>query len=245
MSSATDAAAKPGRVPLGALKPLLPYALRLSRRIARRWSRSSSLRRRRSSCRFAVRRMIDFGFSEGQRGLIHVYFLAHDRGRRRARARLGVALLSRHDARRTGRRRSARRPLRASDAARPELLRSRKDRRDRLAPLRRHDAAQGDVRLLRLDRAAQSLHVRRRGRDDGRDQPETLGLCAAGDSRHRPAALRGGPGGAPALARARRTRSPTRPRSRPRACRRCGSCRRSSRRRSPPSRFRARRRRRL
>ena len=36
--------------------------------------------------------------------------------------------------------------------------------------------------------------------DDGRDQPETVGLCAGRDSGHRAAAVRGRPGGAPALA---------------------------------------------
>ena len=150
---------------------------------------------------FAVRRMIDYGFSEGRVGLIHDYFVAMIGVVAVLALASGVAVLSRDDARRAGRRRPARRLVRASDEARSELLRPGEDRRDRLAPLRRHDAAEGDLRLLRVCRAAQPLPVRRRDRDDGRDQPETLGLCADRDSGDRPAALRGGPRRAPALAR--------------------------------------------
>ena len=92
----------------------------------------------------AVRRMVDFGFSNSNAGLIRSYFLGDDRGRRRARARLRRALLSRHDARRSGwsricapnsspispgsTRRSStpRRPARSSPACRPTRRSSRR-----------------------------------------------------------------------------------------------------------------------
>ena len=189
---------------------------------------------------FAVRRMIDYGFSDAHSGLIHVYFVAMIGVVARARARVGRALLSRHDARRAGRRRSARRPVRPSDPARPELLRRGKDRRDRLAPLGRHDPVEGDLRLVGLDRAAQPLHVRRRDRDDGRPpRPKlsayvlvaipviVLPLYAAGRSVRDALAPRAG--------HARRRHRLRRPRASPR----CASCRPSSPRPSPPQRFRA------
>src|SRR6185437_280785 len=62
VSSAADAGVKRSRVPLGALKPLAPYALAHRGRIA--------------LVPIAVRRMIDFGFSDANAGLIRAYFLA-------------------------------------------------------------------------------------------------------------------------------------------------------------------------
>src|SRR5271165_6016738 len=76
MSFSTDAAAKPRRAPLGALKPLLPYALVHRSRIAAALVALVVASAATLVVPLAVRRMIDFGFSGSDAGLIRVYFLA-------------------------------------------------------------------------------------------------------------------------------------------------------------------------
>jgi ATP-binding cassette, subfamily B, bacterial len=75
MSSATDAAAKPGRVPLGALKPLLPYAIVYRSRIVAALIALIAASAATLVVPLAVRRMVDFGFSASNAGFIRVYFL--------------------------------------------------------------------------------------------------------------------------------------------------------------------------
>ncbi len=200
MSSAADAEKRASRASLGALRSVLPYALAHKGRIAAALVALFIASAATLVVPIAVRQMIDFGFSDANGGVIRSLFHRHAGRRRRARDRLGRALLLRHDARRAGGGGPSLRPLRPSHPPRSRLFRRREDRRDRLAPLRRHDPAQGDLRLDGVDRAAQSLHVRRRDRDDGRDQRQALGLRARRDPDHRPAAVRRGPGGAPAFA---------------------------------------------
>src|SRR5271165_3113048 len=76
MSFSTDAAAKPRRAPLGALKPLAPYALVYRMRIV--WALTALLIASAATLvvPIAVRRMVDFGFSDSNAGLIRAYFLA-------------------------------------------------------------------------------------------------------------------------------------------------------------------------
>ena len=69
-------AATKARAPLGALKPLLPYALRHRGRIALAFVALLVASAATLAVPFAVRRMIDYGFSEGRVGLIHHYFIA-------------------------------------------------------------------------------------------------------------------------------------------------------------------------
>jgi len=76
MSSANDAAAKPGRVPLGALKPLLPYAFVYRSRIVSALIALIAASAATLVVPLAVRRMVDFGFSDANAGVIRVYFLA-------------------------------------------------------------------------------------------------------------------------------------------------------------------------
>ena len=76
MSSAADAGSKRSRVSLDALKPLAPYALTHRGRIG-----LALIALTIASCAtlvvpIAVRRMIDFGFSNSNAGLIRAYFLA-------------------------------------------------------------------------------------------------------------------------------------------------------------------------
>src|SRR5271154_6249806 len=75
MEPSAPAATKP-RAPLGALKPLLPYALRHRGRIALAFVALLVASAATLAVPFAVRRMIDYGFSEGRVGLIHDYFIA-------------------------------------------------------------------------------------------------------------------------------------------------------------------------
>jgi ATP-binding cassette, subfamily B, bacterial len=75
MEPSASAATKP-RAPLGALKPLLPYALRHRGRIALALVALLVASAATLAVPFAVRRMIDYGFSEGRVGLIHDYFIA-------------------------------------------------------------------------------------------------------------------------------------------------------------------------
>ena len=167
MSSAADAGMKRSRVSLGALKPLAPLRLAHRARIALALIALTVASAATLVVPIAVRRMIDFGFSDANAGLIRAYFLGHDRRRRGARARFGRAILPGDDAGRGGGRRPSRRSLHPSDPTRPELLRRGEDRRHRFSPFRRHDPAQGDVRLLGVAGVAQSFSVRRRDHDDG------------------------------------------------------------------------------
>jgi ATP-binding cassette, subfamily B, bacterial len=76
MSSAADAGSKKSRVPLGALKPLAPYALAHRGRIGLALIALTIASAATLVVPIAVRRMIDFGFSDSNAGLIRAYFLA-------------------------------------------------------------------------------------------------------------------------------------------------------------------------
>jgi ATP-binding cassette subfamily B protein len=75
MSSAT-AGSKRSRVSLGALKPLAPYALVHRSRIVLALAALTIASAATLVVPVAVRRMIDFGFSDANAGLIRAYFLA-------------------------------------------------------------------------------------------------------------------------------------------------------------------------
>ena len=64
------------RAPLGALKPLLPYALRYRGRIGGAFIALVAASIATLVVPFAAREMIDFGFSGGNSGLVHAYFAA-------------------------------------------------------------------------------------------------------------------------------------------------------------------------
>jgi len=76
MSSAADAGMKRSRVSLGALKALAPYALAHRGRIALALVALTVASAATLVVPVAVRRMIDFGFSAANVGLIRAYFLA-------------------------------------------------------------------------------------------------------------------------------------------------------------------------
>jgi ATP-binding cassette subfamily B protein len=77
MSQLSDAGAKtPARSSLAALRPLLPYGLVYRWRIAGALAALIVASAATLVVPLAVRRMIDFGFSQDQAGLIHAYFLA-------------------------------------------------------------------------------------------------------------------------------------------------------------------------
>src|SRR5271154_2512320 len=76
MSSAADAGSKRSRVSLGALKPLAPYALTHRGRIGLALIALTIASAATLVVPIAVRRMIDFGFSDSNAGLIRAYFLA-------------------------------------------------------------------------------------------------------------------------------------------------------------------------
>ena len=76
MSSAADAGSKRPRVSLGALKPLAPYAFAHRGRIALALIALAIASAATLVVPVAVRRMIDFGFSDANAGLIRAYFLA-------------------------------------------------------------------------------------------------------------------------------------------------------------------------
>jgi ATP-binding cassette subfamily B protein len=76
MSSAADAGSKRSRVSLGALKPLAPYALAHRGRIVLALIALAIASAATLVVPIAVRRMIDFGFSDANAGLIRAYFLA-------------------------------------------------------------------------------------------------------------------------------------------------------------------------
>jgi ATP-binding cassette subfamily B protein len=75
MSSA-DAGSKRSRVSLGALRPLAPYAFAHRARIALALIALAIASAATLVVPIAVRRMIDFGFSDANTGLIRAYFLA-------------------------------------------------------------------------------------------------------------------------------------------------------------------------
>jgi ATP-binding cassette, subfamily B, bacterial len=76
MSSAADVGSKRPRASLGALKPLAPYALAHRGRIGLALIALTVASAATLVVPIAVRRMIDFGFSDSNAGLIRAYFLA-------------------------------------------------------------------------------------------------------------------------------------------------------------------------
>src|SRR5271157_1694393 len=76
MSSAADAGSKASRSSLGALRPLAPYAFVHRTRIGLALVALVVASAATLVVPIAVRRMIDFGFSDANAGLIRVYFLA-------------------------------------------------------------------------------------------------------------------------------------------------------------------------
>ena len=76
MSSAADVGSKRSRVSLGALKPLAPYAFAHRGRIGLALIALTVASAATLVVPIAVRRMIDFGFSDSNAGLIRAYFLA-------------------------------------------------------------------------------------------------------------------------------------------------------------------------
>jgi ATP-binding cassette, subfamily B, bacterial len=76
MSSAADVGSKRSRISLGALKPLAPYAFAHRGRIALALIALTIASAATLVVPIAVRRMIDFGFSDSNVGLIRAYFLA-------------------------------------------------------------------------------------------------------------------------------------------------------------------------
>jgi ATP-binding cassette subfamily B protein len=76
MSSAADVGSKRSRASLSALKPLAPYALAHRGRIGLALIALTVASAATLVVPIAVRRMIDFGFSDSNAGLIRAYFLA-------------------------------------------------------------------------------------------------------------------------------------------------------------------------
>jgi len=76
MTLSPSAAPKPARVSLNALRPLLPYALVHRGRIAGALAALIVASGATLVVPIAVRRMIDYGFSDAHSGLIHLYFAA-------------------------------------------------------------------------------------------------------------------------------------------------------------------------
>src|SRR5271155_3048559 len=74
MTSPASATAKAAPVSLGALRPLLPYALRHRGRVMLSFVALFVASAATLAVPFAVRGMIDYGFTAGRSGLIHVYF---------------------------------------------------------------------------------------------------------------------------------------------------------------------------
>jgi len=75
MSLAADAGRRAPRAPLGALRPVLTYALAHKRRIAGALVALVIASAATLVVPMAVRRMIDFGFSDANAGMIRVYFI--------------------------------------------------------------------------------------------------------------------------------------------------------------------------
>ncbi len=76
MSADANAATKAHRAPLGALKSVLPYAMRYRGRIGAALVALVIASAATLVVPIAVRRMVDFGFSDSNTGFIRVYFLA-------------------------------------------------------------------------------------------------------------------------------------------------------------------------
>ena len=76
MPSAADTGSKRSRVSLGALRPLAPYAFAHRTRIVLALIALTIASAATLVVPIAVRRMIDFGFSAANAGLIHAYFFA-------------------------------------------------------------------------------------------------------------------------------------------------------------------------
>ena len=76
MPSAADVGSKRSRISLGALRPLAPYAFAHRGRIALALIALAIASAATLVVPIAVRRMIDFGFSDSNAGLIRAYFLA-------------------------------------------------------------------------------------------------------------------------------------------------------------------------
>jgi ATP-binding cassette subfamily B protein len=76
MTTPAGETAKRTRVPLGALKPLLPYALRYRGRVAGALVALMAASASTLAVPYAAREMIDFGFAGGNSGLVHAYFAA-------------------------------------------------------------------------------------------------------------------------------------------------------------------------
>jgi ATP-binding cassette subfamily B protein len=76
MSSAADAGSKTSRSSLSALRPLAPYAFVHRTRIGLALVAITVASAATLVVPIAVRRMIDYGFSDANAGLIHAYFLA-------------------------------------------------------------------------------------------------------------------------------------------------------------------------
>jgi ATP-binding cassette subfamily B protein len=74
MTNPAAANGKSARVPLAALKPLLPYALRHRGRIFGALIALMAASAATLTVPFAAREMIDFGFAGGNSGLVHAYF---------------------------------------------------------------------------------------------------------------------------------------------------------------------------
>ena len=76
MTTPASATVKPVRVPLGALRPLMPYAFRYRGRLAGSFAALIMASASTLAVPVAARRMIDFGFAGGNSGLVHAYFAA-------------------------------------------------------------------------------------------------------------------------------------------------------------------------
>src|ERR1700684_3201273 len=76
MSQSADGENRAARASLAALRPLLPYALRYRGRILGALAALIVASGATLVVPIAVRRMIDYGFSEQRAGLIHAYFIA-------------------------------------------------------------------------------------------------------------------------------------------------------------------------
>jgi len=76
MTTPASATVKPTRVSLGALRPVLPYALRHRGRLAGAFVALIMASAATLAVPYAAREMIDFGFAGGNSGLVHAYFAA-------------------------------------------------------------------------------------------------------------------------------------------------------------------------
>ena len=221
MSSAADADRKPSRAPLGALRPVLPYALAHNGRIAAALVALFVASAATLVVPVAVRRMIDFGFSDANAGMIRTYFV----GMLVVVAVLAIASGARYYLVMTlGERVVA--DLRADlfahltrldpsffDAEKTGEIASRLSADTTQLKATFGSSASIALRNLFMFVGAIAMMVV--------TSAEALGVRAGRHSDHRPAAVRRRAGGAGSARAAPRTRSPTPPPSRPRASRRC------------------------